>query len=141
MVERIVIPANRGGEELQRCKKRNIIYESICSICNPGAKKKGPLKTYDGSKPSLYVGETTRSLMERAKEHLADFGAQSQKSHIWKHQLESHGGSQDQAFIFKVVETPKNALSRQIGEAVKISRRGGGRGPFSRQKESITDVI
>ena len=118
-------PCKQGGEELQRCKKRNIIYESICSICNPGAKKKGPLKTYDGSKPSLYVGETARSLMERAKEHLADFGAQSQKSHIWKHQLESHGGSQDQAFIFKVVETPKNALSRQIGEAVKISRRGG----------------
>ena len=39
--------------------------------------------------------------------------------------MEHHGGSQDHAFLFKIVETPRNALSRQIGEAVKISRRGG----------------
>ena len=83
------------------------------------------MRDYDGSKPSLYVGETARSLHERAKEHLSDFGAKKKGSHIWRHQLEHHGGSQEHAFLFRIVETPRNALSRQIGEAVKISRRGG----------------
>ena len=63
-------------------KKSNIVYESICTNCNPGAKSKGPLKDYDGSEPSLHVGETARSLHERAKEHLLDFGARGKRAPI-----------------------------------------------------------
>ena len=115
----------QGSEELPNCKKRNIVYESICALCNPGALKKGPLKVYDSSKPSLYVGETARSLQERSREHIADLEARSSNSHMWKHQEESHGGSKEARFVFKIVETPKSALSRQIGEAIRIRRRGG----------------
>ena len=119
-------PCKQGGEEIPRCKRRNIIYESICAQCNPEAAKKGPLKKYDGGgTPSLYVGETARSLMERAREHINDFETKSKKSHIWKHQTDCHGGNSNHNFIFKIVDTPKSALSRQIGEAVLISRRGG----------------
>ena len=118
-------PCSQGTEELPNCKRRNIIYESICSECNPGATKKGSLKKYDGSKPSLYVGETARSLQERSKEHLASFEARSQKSHIYKHQEQCHGGSREQKFIFKIVGAPKSALNRQVGEAIRIRNRGG----------------
>ena len=117
-------------------------------------KKKGQLKKYDGTVPSLYVGETARSLHERSREHIADMGAKTKKSHIWKHQLECHGGSQNHAFIFKIVDTPKSALSRQIGEAVKIRRWGAilnAKGEFNRchitrltlgadEEQSKTDV-
>ena len=44
---------------------------------------------------------------------------------MWKHQQQSHGGSSDAKFVFKIVEAPKSALSRQIGEAIRIRRRGG----------------
>ena len=115
----------QGTEELPNCRRRNIVYESICSACNPGALSKGPLKEYDSSTPSLYVGETARSLQERSKEHIADLESRSSKSHMWKHQQQSHGGSSDAKFVFKIVEAPKSALSRQIGEAIRIRRRGG----------------
>ena len=129
----------QGSEDLPNCKKRNVIYESICALCNPAAGGKGPLKKYDGSTPSLYVGETARSLQERSKEHIADFESKSQKSHIFKHQEQSHGGSSNMNFIFKIVGAPKTALGRQIGEAIRIRNRGG-RGKFSMPKENITDA-
>ena len=28
-------PCSQGGEELQDCKRRNILYENICQVCNP----------------------------------------------------------------------------------------------------------
>ena len=34
-------PCSQGGEELQDCKKRNILYENICQLCNPPSEVKG----------------------------------------------------------------------------------------------------
>ena len=48
-------PCKQGGEEIPRCKRRNIIYESICAQCNPEAAKKGPLKKYDGGGPQVVM--------------------------------------------------------------------------------------
>ena len=87
--------------------------------------KKGSLKNYDGATPSLYVGESARSLQERSKEHLAAFEAGNQNSHILKHQESCHGGSKEQKFVFKIVGAPKSALSRQVGEAIRIRNRVG----------------
>ena len=87
--------------------------------------KRGSLKNYDGSKPSLYVGETARSLKEKSKEHLDAFRTGSQTSHIRAHQDQCHGGSQDINFVFKIVGAPRSALSRQVGEAIRIRNRGG----------------
>ena len=47
---------NQGGEDLPDCTRRNIVYESICTKCNPGAKAAGPLKSPETSVPSIHVG-------------------------------------------------------------------------------------
>ena len=74
--------------------------------------------------PSLYVGETSRSVQERAAEHWGAARKEQEKSHIHKHQRLEHPGEKP-SFIFKVVSSHKTALSRQIKEAVIIRRRGG----------------
>ena len=42
-----------------------------------------------------------------------------------KHQIADHGGSNSPKFIMRVVRSYRSALSRQVGEAVRIRRRGG----------------
>ena len=64
-------PCKQGGEEIPRCKRRNIIYESICAQCNPEAAKKGPLKKYDG-------GGDPKSLCRRNSKK---FNGKSQGTH------------------------------------------------------------
>ena len=62
-------------EEEQKldCRKRSLIYENICEICNPDMEKKKNQSWEElrdrRETPSLYVGETSRSLYERAKNH------------------------------------------------------------------------
>ena len=102
-----------------------MVYENICTICNPDAKKKGPLKEAKKEIPSLYVGETSRSIYERSREHWSDWRRKEDKSHIAKHQEQAHEGAREPEFIMKVVKSYRSALSRQIGEAVRIRRRGG----------------
>ena len=63
------------GERKEPCMKRNVVYESECSTCNPPGTRKEADKEGLGEKrerPSLYVGETARSVAERALEHWRD---------------------------------------------------------------------
>ena len=75
--------------------------------------------------PSLYVGETSRSIQERTKEHWRGMWSKSEKNHIWKHQVLVHGGSQEPKFLMMPVKYYRTALARQVGEVVRIRRRGG----------------
>ena len=70
--------------------------------------------------PSLYVGESSRSIQERASEHMGAARRGDSKSH---QALEHKGEPPD--FHFKVVSYHRTALNRQIKEAVRIRRRGG----------------
>ena len=63
------VPCTQGGEDLPNCTKQSVVYESICIKCNPGAMKKGELENVCEGAPSLYVGETSRSIQQRAVEH------------------------------------------------------------------------
>ena len=134
------IPCSQGGEEIGNCKVRSVVYESACKRCNPEVGKKGPLKTPCTDPPSLYVGETGRSLHERSREHWDSYRNGSKDSHILKHHLLHHNGEGEPEMIFKVVGKYRSALSRQVGEAVKIRRRGGegsllnSKGEFNRCK-------
>ena len=99
-------PCRQGTEELQDCKRRNVVYECICTTCNPAALKKGSLKKYDSSNPSLYVGETARSLQERSQDHLAALESGNQTSHILKHQEACHGGTKISSLYSKLSKPP-----------------------------------
>ena len=47
----------KEGDEKRICNRRNIVYRSTCLICK------------DQGKKSIYIGETSRTLLERAGEH------------------------------------------------------------------------
>ena len=115
----------QGLEEIPDCTRRNIVYESICTKCQPEAKKPGSLDYHEKTKtPSIYVGETSRSIYERAGEHWAGYKKRKTDSHIWKHHLLHHGSQGEPEMVFKVLGQFKSALTRQVTEAVQIRKRG-----------------
>ena len=68
------------------------------------------------SSPSIYVGETARSLCGRAAEHWSDWLSKVEDSHILKHWRLHHGGVGEPKFRFEVIRYCRDALSRQGGE-------------------------
>ena len=115
---------SQGGEDLPDCKRRSIVYESICTKCNPGAKETGPLRVPETDVPSIYVGESARSIYERAGEHWRAYYKKNPDSHIWKHHLIHHGGEGEPEMRFKVLGNFRTAITRQITEAIRIRKRG-----------------
>ena len=110
---------------MQNCRQRNIMYESTCTICNldndPEVKDK--YKRFRMEK-AVYVGELARSIYERAQEHRKDAADAKEDSHMYKHWRISHPELQEPpTFRIKVVQSFQDALSRQIGEAVRIDMR------------------
>ena len=74
--------------------------------------------------PSIYVGETSCSIYERAKEHLKDAGNRLKESHMVKHWLNHHAGEGEPDFRFTIIRVYKDSLSRHIGDSVRIKLRG-----------------
>ena len=98
-------------------------------ICNPqeaeGKAKKDGKELEDKSEfPSLYVGESGRSLHERAQERWNDFNGRKNDSHILKHWLTHHHGQGIPKFKIRVIQYCRDTLTRQVGEAVRINYRG-----------------
>ena len=117
------IPCKQGGEVIQNCTRRSIVYENICLDCNPAASTKGEIIP-TASNPSIYVGESSRSLAERTENHWKGFSAGNTDNHILKHHQLHHGGVGTPNFVMKMVKQYPSALRRQVGEAVRIRRRG-----------------
>ena len=76
--------------------------------------------------PSIYVGESAKSVYERAGEHWRGFREKREDSHILKHHLLHHGGDGEPSFHMRVVGRFKSCLTRQVSEAVRIRRWGEG---------------
>jgi hypothetical protein len=120
-------PCKQEGDKKEPCTTRNIVYESECGTCNPeGSRKVADRKSLAESRdvPSLYVGETARSLKERSGEHWADAEGGKEESHMVEHQVLAHGGGVHPSFNFKVVKHCGSSLERQVREAVRIQMRG-----------------
>ena len=74
--------------------------------------------------PSIYVGETSRSLAERTTEHWKDASSKEEESHMRKHWNQTHSDEEGPPkFRFEVVKFCRTALERQIGEATRIALR------------------
>ena len=74
---------------------------------------------------SLYVGETARSVGERAPEHWRDTETGKEESHMLEHQAAAHMGEQTPPeFHFKVVKKFQSSLERQVWDAIRIQMRG-----------------
>ena len=121
------ITCNQGAEYITPCSRKSVVYENICAHCNQGAGAKEEIRDLDERIPSLYIGETSRTIQERGLEHWAAYrGNKKSKegSHIYKHQELQHGGEEPK-FMMRAISFHRSALSRQTAEAVRIRRRGG----------------
>ena len=76
-------------------------------------------------KTGIYVGESARSIYERASEHKRDAEDNSEDSHMVKHWHITHPELPTYpTFNIKVIGSYRDALSRQVAEAVRIELRG-----------------
>ena len=128
------VTCQQGDEDMPDCNRSSVVYESVCSLGNPGILGKGGLVEQKGAPPSLYVGKSSRTVQERALENHDAAKKKDETSHIWRHQRLVHG-AQEPSFIFKVVSQHRSALNRQIKEAVGIRRRGGAQGILNSKAE------
>ena len=72
----------------------------------------------------MYTGETGRNLYTRGLEHLEKYEKKSENSFLHAHQMECHEGAPAK-FSTKVTGSYKDPLSRQVAEAVLITRSSG----------------
>ena len=92
------------------CKKRSITYVNTCLLCKK-----------DGNRTE-YIGESSRSVMERHGEHVEDAsGKKKEDSHMWAHANSCHKGQI--LFQIQTIKTHKNAFMRQISETIEIKLR------------------
>ena len=75
----------------------------------------------------LYIGESSRSIFERAKEHQRDRDSREDDSHQVKHWLIDHEDlASPPQFKFKILASFQDPLTRQIAESVRIEGAGEG---------------
>ena len=127
----------------KNCKKRSVVYRTYCNTCkvneikklsehetgenkNEKKRKRGE-REIDNIKLFTYIGETSRSAMERGAEHMKDLEFHREKSHMLKHIVEFHPDSDPSEIEFKmeIISSHKSAFERQLREAVLIERNLG----------------
>ena len=94
-----------GRGEGGNCQRSNIQYEMRCGTCQ--------------DETPVYIGESSRNLYTRAKEHRQAYRRGGDNSFMAKHQAEKHQGERG-VFTAKVVKTFKDCLRRQISEATSL---------------------
>jgi hypothetical protein len=113
-------PCNAGEEKRQNCKLSNILYESKCELCN-ATEEDGKTSQVVENREGIYIGETSRSLYERSREHVRDATDFKEGSHIIKHWLSNHPETLKRPqFKFTIIRNFKDCLSRQVAEAIRI---------------------
>ena len=116
-------PCGSKSEQRQNCKKRSILYESTCGLCNPETEKPSNLQkdNQKQKRKGIYIGESSRSLFERSREHHVDAEDFKPGSHMVKHWMTTHPEDDScPQFNFRIIGTYKDCLSRQVTEALKI---------------------
>jgi hypothetical protein len=69
-----------------------------------------------------YKGESSRSPLTRASQHLASYKKREEKSFMWEHTVQEHGGlvGSDRDFVLTVTATDRDPVRRVLREAVRI---------------------
>ena len=99
----------QGGD----CRKNNVNYEIECKLCPKGERP-------------VYIGETSRNLYTRTKEHKSsetrkEEGEDEATSFMRRHMQQQHQGATSK-FGARVTRANKDSFSRQIREGVYIRR-------------------
>ena len=108
------------------CTTKRAVYVATCDWCEEGSDK------------ATYIGETSRQAGRRVREHIENVLKWKPESFILDHWVREHGLSTvPPPFSFKIVASHKDALSRQLHEAVLI----GNRGTLNRKSEFASNRI
>ena len=103
----------------------NSLRENVCYKCVPKAGEDREIREEDLPKtePAIYVCESSRTILERSREHWSSYRSGDKDSHMWRHQDLVHKGEPAE-FKMRAVGNHRTALGRQIAEAVRIRRIG-----------------
>ena len=92
-----------------KCKSPNISYRITCQTCKVIGVK------------ATYIGESSRTFFDRAKDHTNALKAKNSKYGIVKHWMECHPLMEEPPkFSFNLIKSHKSAMDRQIFEALAI---------------------
>ena len=98
------------------CRQCNIGYQIGCDLCDQTA-----IQTGRQSDRTTYIGETSRNLYTRGKEHQYNYVSENKESFMRDHQAEHHD-EQPPNFTAKVTGRYGDCLTRQVAEGVAIRR-------------------
>ena len=106
-----------------KCSSRGVVYLAECSECQDVITENA--QSVFNLSDSWYVGETSRPLRMRAKEHWGKLADLDTHSFMLTHWMKAHGLSMcPPKYTFKVLGTYTDSLSRQIAEAIHIETKG-----------------
>ena len=109
-----------SGDKPSLCKTRNLVYEGICLEC-VSETTMGVGETGD---VGVYVGESSRTLSERALEHVGGAKSLDPDNFIVKHWILKHSNLDNPPRIkFKPIKSHSDALSRLVSESVWIDAK------------------
>ena len=105
-------PCSSAGEgKGGKCYTENILYKLTCMEC----------KAVDVT--STYIGESSRSGSERAKEHIGGQRRKDPKNPMYSHGADYHASLQGEpTYTMEIMRSFRTPLSRLIAEAVEIER-------------------
>ena len=102
------LPCEGGRGEGGNCRGCGVNYILECKMC-PATER------------CVYIGESSRNLYTRSKEHLSNYRNGSPSSFMSKHQTSAHPG-EEPSFRASVTASTRDCLTRQVKEAVLIRR-------------------
>ena len=102
------LPCKSGQGEGGDCRRCGITYQIECQLCPDESR-------------SVYIGESSRNLFSRGKEHEERFKNKNNNSFMLKHQSRKHPGMEGK-YTAKVTGSMPDCLTRQVKEAVLIRR-------------------
>ena len=138
-------PFNTHGENCkERCRIERIVYRAICTRCT--------------ETEHCYEGETSRTLLTRSLQHFNEYKQAARSNSIrdsnrdelsswmWEHVRDKHEGNLNLQnhlldFKFTVISSHKDAMERQIKEAIRIKSAIGGTVKKSDSSKEKSKVI
>ena len=102
-----------------RCSKRGVVYKATCQTCKDNNNSPNEGTEY------TYIGETSRPVRSRVKEHMDSLNNLNPTSFQVTHWMDVHSmDTTPPSFSFKILESYQDPLSRQLSEAVNIIYSG-----------------
>ena len=107
-----------------KCSVKGAVYQAVCLECEE-SRREEDLGMNEVRNSPKYIGETSRPLRMRAREHYTKLNDLKTDSFMATHWVQEHGLSMiPPRFKFTVIKSFGDSFSRQISEALHIEKEG-----------------